>query len=444
MVEISDIKDRESLRAWLEALPFDEDENRRIAVTIAHRAAMRVLPQYWQLSISSASARKNDLTALPILRCSLISGVAGTMPTPEIRSAAFAAFAADAAFAANAAANAAAAWKMIRADCTALATGDVRLDQTPLWSGANPVSENWVQTRETLPEGWDFWRDWYQNALDGVKPNWDMLTEIALIEPADWDKGADHVNGVIADIQLKYAVAASPNAEDLIVNDDGKYQAVPRSELPALTLDDVQNRLRDVLADIRQAQQQESNQYQPLLAEADLLEGILARYPENALRLFEECTKVAVHIGRKVSDGVLPQKDNLISDITGDVQNSADDIYNFDPEVRKTVDARSNLRFGRLSDGQKADISRLAEAVAKNSVEQFAEELREDALVVSGEIEPSAETAPDRYRLSSRLLKVAKIGGAGLVAVVGLLAGAEPAVSGAQYLWQIIAPLVGF
>ncbi len=89
---------------------------------------------------------------------------------------------------------------MIRADCTALATGDVRLDQTPLWSGANPVSENWVQTRETLPEGWDFWRDWYQNALDGVKPNWDMLTEIALIEPADWDKGADHVNGVIAGI----------------------------------------------------------------------------------------------------------------------------------------------------------------------------------------------------------------------------------------------------
>lgn len=40
-----------------------------------------------------------------------------------------------------------------------------------------------------------------------------------------------------------------------------------------------------MIADIRRAQQQENNQYLPLVAEADLLESVLARYRDNALRV---------------------------------------------------------------------------------------------------------------------------------------------------------------
>ncbi|PHQ94702.1 MAG: hypothetical protein COB40_11660, partial [Marinosulfonomonas sp.] len=109
-----------------------------------------------------------------------------------------------------------AVWKVIRDDCAALEAGNVRLDQSPLWSGKNPLEETWLDTRQSLSEGWKFWRDWYQNALDGVKPNWDMLTKIALIEPEDWNKGADHVNGLIAGIVGEFPVTGNGVAEDVL------------------------------------------------------------------------------------------------------------------------------------------------------------------------------------------------------------------------------------
>ncbi len=52
MVEIKGINDPESLVAWLNALPQDTEEEqaeaRRIAVTLAFRAAARVLPVWWE------------------------------------------------------------------------------------------------------------------------------------------------------------------------------------------------------------------------------------------------------------------------------------------------------------------------------------------------------------------------------------------------------------
>lgn len=94
MIEIEDIRDGEDLKTWLtewpEAAGLDETEARALAVTIAHRAAMRVLPLWWRWYVDRAKSER-DVTALSVLWCLLISGVAGKSTTEQIKHAAVAA-----------------------------------------------------------------------------------------------------------------------------------------------------------------------------------------------------------------------------------------------------------------------------------------------------------------------------------------------------------------
>lgn len=249
-MDVGEIVDQESLEAWLNSLPQGTDaekaEAQRWAVLFAHRAAMRVLPVFWRWSLTERT-RKDDLTAIIVLWPNLISGVAGTKPTPLIQTAAaysgadasdfaardfdYAAVSADvadpviyaaasadsaacavadsgmfyAAYAAYASTNSAAAdpaWKAIHYDCAALEAGK-SLNDLPLWPAENPLASLWSETRKNLlaqGPGWHFWVTWYDNALNGTPQDWPLLTKIALIDPEDWEKGADHVNALIAEI----------------------------------------------------------------------------------------------------------------------------------------------------------------------------------------------------------------------------------------------------
>lgn len=228
MGEISEIEDRESFEAWLKALPrateAQEAEAHRWGVILAHRSAMRVLPDIWNWYVGQ-SAHKADLTALQFfLRCALINGVAGSRPTPLIRKAASSALsAADSAdsaarsaarAAAGSAARAAAFWENLRADCAALVDGQ-DLNRLPLWSGANPVADAWASLRQDVlaqGAGWQFWVDWYDKALTGNPQDWDLLEKIALMPETDWgdeDKNtpADTVNARIARIIEQHELA---------------------------------------------------------------------------------------------------------------------------------------------------------------------------------------------------------------------------------------------
>ena len=110
-------------------------------------------------------------------------------------------------------------------DCKKLAKGK-GLMRSPLWNGnQNPFQTQWDALRQSpnktqhlgygLNYGqsyggarsvdWSFWIKWYQDALEGREPDWDMLAEIALIPGGDWKKGPEHINNqVIAGIVEKY------------------------------------------------------------------------------------------------------------------------------------------------------------------------------------------------------------------------------------------------
>ena len=82
MALVDEIKDQGSLEAWLKTQP------REVAVDIAHRAAMRVLPIYWEAVLRW---QKPESRAIPILRANLVVGAARFVPTPVIRTTAEAA-----------------------------------------------------------------------------------------------------------------------------------------------------------------------------------------------------------------------------------------------------------------------------------------------------------------------------------------------------------------
>jgi hypothetical protein len=97
-------------------------------------------------------------------------------------------------------------------DCKAICQ-QYALDRTKLWRNADPFNQLWDVSRSgllVLSEGWRFWVEWYENALDGRPQDYDLLTKVALIDPADWDKGADHVNAMIQRIVAEHKPKPAP------------------------------------------------------------------------------------------------------------------------------------------------------------------------------------------------------------------------------------------
>ncbi len=252
MTDLPEIFDHDSLDSWL------KDQPREVAVTIAMRAAARVAPIWWEWCLTDA-AQTHDLTALPVLRCLLISSAAAVSPAQDIRAFAFAAATATAAtasaaatataatasaasaaaastfstFSASAAASAAAdAAASAAADAAAFSADDAALsafaaagekvdweavtldvhqiadnaDLTAvgLWpNGEKPLAETWSMLQKTLADSpdWSFWLRWYQSLLDGTPLSPALIHDIALIDPEIWDKGPSEVAAKIAEIE---------------------------------------------------------------------------------------------------------------------------------------------------------------------------------------------------------------------------------------------------
>jgi len=231
MVKAADIRDRDSLEVWL------KDQPREVAISIAARAAARVMPVWAEICRTDAG-RKLELTPLPVLRADMVSSVAVAYPADELirAAAALAAAAADttgtaaaataaiaaeadaAYYAANAVDSSAAsafaatsasaldeataleaatttafdattkeakAWHAVQTDAATLESGQ-DLTRRPLWPAENPLEDLWTITREMNP---------------------DMLYQIALIDDGIWKKGADAVAEEIARIEAEFAEA---------------------------------------------------------------------------------------------------------------------------------------------------------------------------------------------------------------------------------------------
>ncbi len=267
MTEIDDIKDGESLEAWLN----ETGQSRENCIALAHRAAMRVAPLAWE---DLAPGNKNyELTGWSMCLSLLVSGVATQVPTPEIKGAAqatqllfelsplgaglkadafntpagpalgavrdalatvikdafvreaidtmnFAAFAMNGArpLASFPVATSKDAWDRLREDCRLL-ENERRIPITmPLWGNELTLfSDEWkrIASRWRHASGaWDFWADWYEGALAGKPLDIELLTKIALISPELEIGQEDVLNDRIRDIRTSYS-SKPPDASQL-------------------------------------------------------------------------------------------------------------------------------------------------------------------------------------------------------------------------------------
>lgn len=332
-------------------------------------------------------------------------------------------------------------WENIRRDCTALVEGKP-LDRRPLWDGDNPLASLWAETRPQIlaqGDGWRFWVEWYDNALQGRPQDYDLLTKIALIDPEDWDKGADHVNALIADIRVKHLAETRPLGEDAIDQGaDGVWHRAGRSEIDRDILQDACDSVRDEIARLRdKLQGARGNMFTALVADLDLLDERLARYPDRPLRLHDTFLRVQGHIARKLESRELPD-DDLVRDLSSVLGNAALDMCNSCQKTQEVVKARIKVRFSEADMQTRTDLKIISGAAATLSDAALAQELREDAEEVVDASIPLPEKTGALYRLQTRLAKIVTQDGRNIVMALKEIGAVKAGVEAYVWIVQVI------
>ncbi|NBB96892.1 MAG: hypothetical protein GVY34_01795 [Alphaproteobacteria bacterium] len=466
-----EIKDAESLQAWLESLPQETEAERetarRWAVTIAHRAAMRVLPVAWEWYQQQETAKKPVSLSGSLLRRSLLANLVAFSPSEEIlecaqeerkkalyRSAmkqdgqkleialSYAVAASDASKSFFDAIDGCSAsvdshatrlnseqfksglWTEIRLDCKAI-WQQYALDRINLWRNPDPFNQLWDISRSGLlkrSDGWRFWVEWYENALYGRPQDYDLLTKIALIDPADWDKGADHVNALIAQIRLEHIAETRPLGEDAIeIGPDGLWHRAGKSDIDGDILEEVVGNVRDEIWALRsRIQGDPGNMFSALVADLDLLEHRIARHPDKPLRLHDLFIRVQGHIARNLDSGELPD-DDCVRDLSSVLGNAALDMCNACDKTKSVVQKRMAVRFDEADEQTRDDLKTIAEGAAQISDDELATEFIEDAEVIADEAIPLSEKTSTLYRLQTRLARIVSKDGKNLVDALRLI-----------------------
>ena len=261
--------------------------------------------------------------------------------------------------------------------------------------------------RRYREHGLTFLADWYESIIGGHVDT-ELLREIVGIRDADWAQGAERVAKLIAAIEVGRRLRdATPLAEEIVFDDhSGKLRVDPVRMLPPSLYDTGLEKLQDAVDDARAASKQHPNSYTALHPTLEMLDRTLTKYRGNPQRVHDDQLLAIRKIERLVDDSYVPD-DEEIASLVQVLDTNAVDIRAAVPAVTVAVQRRSEVRFRELDPAGRDHIHSAVEAVASNSEESLAEEMREDERATF-EPERSAQDVESPYRLASRLAAVAR------------------------------------
>ena len=460
-----DIKDRDSLLAWL------KDRPREDSVWIAHRAAMRVLPILGSLrssinpGVPILELLRKNLTQEVVCRSALGVRLAihqsmmdsNLLSYDYVAGAAFSStsasntndltflpskFASDAVDSAGIAAADGSAllirqrgldaeykssvmrkshseiWRETQNDAKlilAWPTSSIlqELSRTPLWSSGQPDWPLIYLDNKALhwhAAGYfPFWLRWYKAVLAGTPLNWSLLSEIALIPDEVWEKGIGHIAGVIAGIELQHAIAATPNGEDIIANPQtGLLQIVAVTDLPA---DIATYARRKIIRATEVFGANPENQYAALPDDLAMLRAVVADAEATPVELFDACASASRRLRARIEHGSCPAADTdpLIEDYSTRIRDAGADILANDPQTQNMLTARNAIAGNNAIQEGAADIANLVALIEPLTTGRLTLVLTSDA-TVSADPKANPEDRKDAsIRLSSRVLRIGKI-----------------------------------
>ena len=256
--------------------------------------------------------------------------------------------------------------------------------------------------------GLGFLADWYEAMVNGAVQDVELLREIVALPEEDWAQGAEHVGEMISAIEVGRRLReATPLAEEIVFDDSlGKLRVEPIRMLPVDVYETGLEKLRDAVADARRATAR-SNSYTALESTLEMLDRTLSRYTDNAQRVHDDQLLASRRILRLLDDGYVPD-DHEVASLLQVLDTNAIDIRAAVPEVAVAVNKRSKVRIQELSPDDQNRLQSTVEAVALNSDEALAEEMREDQRATFG-VGDAPVNVEGPYRLTSRLARAAKV-----------------------------------
>ncbi len=392
-VDPSLVKDRETLEAYLLALP--KDQQQVAAKRIAFRSAMRVFPfvingvldeisphsktaAFQVMFITAAIAAyagehaeriSRKAISFPFDQCFAIDaveyrafetgftnfGLAATVvrsTTQFIICSNFnqrdfrecAVFVADAAACAADVFSPFDYWREVRSD--------LRMDPKDLrmWSEGEPGSfrDAWGLSIGKMRDhrlDWSFWRLWYEQLRKGRDWRPDAVIEVLNgIGKEEWKGDTALLNPLFAEVLALYraederaVIDATPIAED--VSFDPKQQLFVLQPMDRIEVDDLGVILEQIAAARRIFAGQDglSNAYQPLEDELKLLEDAETRYAKRPIHIMKTVTRVLRRLDHKAGTGdcPTPEQDTKLLDFRDSLQDVQLELAALNDEVRK-------------------------------------------------------------------------------------------------------------